>query len=96
MDPGILLGMFVHWPALGLLPALLFGLGWYRLRRGWILAASLAWLAYVPYEQAMKLRLLCSGECNIRVDLLLFYPLLMVLSASAIVVVLRHPRHTST
>ena len=39
----------------------------------------------------MKLRLLCSGECNIRVDLLLFYPLLMVLSTSAIVVVLRHP-----
>jgi hypothetical protein len=28
----------------------------------------------------MKLRILCSGECNIRVDLLLFYPLLLVLT----------------
>jgi len=29
------------------------------------------WPAYLPYEYAMKLRILCSGECNIRVDLLL-------------------------
>jgi hypothetical protein len=32
----------------------------------------------------MKLRILCSGECNIRVDLLLFYPALLVLSAIAV------------
>ena len=29
-------------------------------------------------------RILCSGECNIRVDLLLLYPLLAVVSALAI------------
>jgi hypothetical protein len=33
----------------------------------------------------MKLRVLCSGECNIRVDLLLFYPLLLGLSVAALI-----------
>ena len=33
----------------------------------------------------MQIRVLCSGECNIRVDLLLIYPILLVYSiASAI------------
>ncbi len=57
-----------------------------------MLVAALAWLAYFPYEQAMKMRVLCSGECNIRVDLLLFYPLLAVLSVLALVAFLRHGR----
>ena len=33
--------------------------------------AAVAWLLYTPYELAMHERWLCSGECNIRVDLLL-------------------------
>jgi len=33
----------------------------------------------------MKLRILCSGECNIRVDLLLFYPTLALMSLFAVV-----------
>jgi hypothetical protein len=33
----------------------------------------------------MKWRILCSGECNIRVDLLLIYPALVVLSILAAV-----------
>jgi hypothetical protein len=33
----------------------------------------------------MQIRVLCSGECNIRVDLLLIYPILLVYTiASAI------------
>jgi hypothetical protein len=40
---------------------------------------------HLPYEYAMKLRILCSGECNIRVDLLLLYPALLVLSLAAVV-----------
>jgi hypothetical protein len=50
---------------------------------------ALAWLAYTAWETGMKLRLLCSGECNIRVDLLLIYPLLLLLSIASVVVVLR-------
>lgn len=34
----------------------------------------------------MARRLLCSGECNIRVDLLLLYPALLLLSLVAVVV----------
>jgi hypothetical protein len=32
----------------------------------------------------MKLRWLCSGECNIRVDLLVLYPLLLLVSLIAL------------
>ena len=48
--------------------------------------AMLAWIAYFIYEQAMKLRILCTGDCNIRVDILLYYPILILLSVLAIVV----------
>ncbi len=44
------------------------------------------WRAYFPYELGMKLRILCSGECNIRVDLLLLYPVLLLLSLVSLVV----------
>jgi hypothetical protein len=37
----------------------------------------------------MKLRILCSGECNIRVDLLLLYPVLLLLTVVSIVVIVR-------
>jgi len=37
----------------------------------------------------MKLRILCSGECNIRVDLLLIYPVLLVISGIAAVSFMR-------
>ncbi|HQR70866.1 MAG TPA: hypothetical protein PLE54_09710 [Burkholderiaceae bacterium] len=47
---------------------------------------ALMWRAYFPYELGMKLRILCSGECNIRVDLLLLYPVLLLLSLVSLVV----------
>lgn len=85
MDIGILLGMFIVWPWLALIPAIAFGVMFFRRRRGVILLTTLGWLAYFPYELAMKLRVLCTGECNIRVDLLLFYPLLLGLSVAALI-----------
>lgn len=85
MDIGILLGMFIVWPWLALIPAIAFGVMFFRRRRGVILLVALGWLAYFPYELAMKLRVLCTGECNIRVDLLLFYPLLLGLSVAALI-----------
>ena len=86
MDIGIILGAFIGWPFLALAPAGIFGVLYFRCRRPIILLAMLAWLAYYPYEQAMKLRILCSGECNIRVDLLLLYPVLIVASVLALTV----------
>lgn len=89
MDIGIVFGAFIAWPWLALLPAAGFALLWWRRRCALPGIAGLTWLTYFPYELAMKLRVLCSGECNIRIDLLLFYPLLGLLSIAALVVVLR-------
>ena len=44
---------------------------------------------YMPYEMAMHLRWLCTGECNIRIDLLLIYPVLLLLSLAAVVAAVR-------
>jgi hypothetical protein len=74
--------LLVAWPALAGIPVLLFGGLFAASRRKIALAAGLVWLLYLLYEYAMKLRLLCSGECNIRVDLLLIYPALVALSAA--------------
>jgi len=56
----------------------------YRRRRVLVCVAAIAWLVYAVYETAMARRILCSGECNIRVDLLLIYPLLLALSLAAV------------
>lgn len=95
MDIGVVLGVFIGWPFLALIPAVVFAAMFFRHRRPVLLVASLAWLAYFPYEQAMKLRILCTGECNIRVDLLLLYPLLALVSLIAIVAYARRGRRSS-
>jgi hypothetical protein len=42
------------------------------------LVTGVLWILYGVYEFLMQARVLCSGECNIRVDLLLIYPFLLV------------------
>ena len=53
---------------------------WLATRLTGSLVAAVSWLLYAPYEYLMYLRVLCSGECNIRIDLLLFWPLLLIAS----------------
>jgi hypothetical protein len=79
-----ILGLLIGWPFLALIPAVIFGIMFVTRRRLLVLIASLMWLGYFPFEQAMKLRILCSGECNIRVDLLPIYPVLALVSALAV------------
>ena len=62
---------------------------WAATRRRIVLGAAVAWLLYVPYEYGMKWRILCSGECNIRVDLLALYPALAVLALLGVMSALR-------
>lgn len=92
-----MLSLFIAEPWLALLPGLLFlGLFW-RTRRRSVLLASLFWLIYTAYEYGMALRLLCTGECNIRVDLLLIYPALLLMSLWGLAAALRgwrQPRGT--
>lgn len=87
-----MLSVFIAAPWIALAPALLFGLLYARVRRRLPLLAAVAWLAYFLYEEAMRRRILCSGECNIRVDLLLLYPGLLALSVAAAVSALRRWR----
>ena len=83
------MAILIGQPWLAALPgAVLLGL-WAASRRRIALVAAVAWLLYVPYEYGMKWRILCSGECNIRVDLLLLYPALAVLAVFGLVAALR-------
>lgn len=84
MDPWQPFVAFQAQPWLALFPALLFAALGALSRRRLILSTALLWLLYAGYEFGMKTRLLCSGECNIRVDLLLLGPLLIGLSAVAL------------
>jgi hypothetical protein len=80
------LGIFVAQPWLALIPAAAFLLLYRRSGRRLVAATAVVWLLYAGYEYGMRRRRLCSGECNIRVDLLLLYPALIVISVTAVVV----------
>ena len=73
-------------PGLAAVPSVAF-LRLYRLaRRPLILSIAGAWALYGFYEYGMRLRILCSGECNIRVDLIMIYPALAVASVIGLIV----------
>jgi hypothetical protein len=78
-----LLAIFVEFPWLALVPAMAFGALGYRCHRKIAWIAAIAWLLYAAYEMAMRLKFLCPGECDIRVDLLLIYPVLLALTIAA-------------
>ena len=61
---------------------ILFAVLWMTTRLWGTALAAICWLLYAPYELLMHLRVLCSGECNIRVDLLLLWPLLLLVSVA--------------
>ena len=83
---------FIQWPLAALVPAALLGAGFFFRKRRLALIAALLWLGYAIYESLMKARVLCSGECNIRVDLLLISPLLWILTLVAIIQCLKRAR----
>lgn len=60
--------------------ALILSAAWCFTRRRAAAVLALLWLGYAAYEFLMYRRVLCSGECNIRVDLLLIYPILLAAS----------------
>ncbi len=90
-----LMGIFIVHPWLAAvvgLPLLLLGR---RRRQRTAIAAGLVWLLYAVYETGMKQRWLCTGECNIRVDLLLVYPVLLVLTLLGLVKLVRPSGRTN-
>jgi len=77
--------IFIARPLLALLPAALFAVLYRASGRRWAGAATVLWLLYTFYEYGMHRRWLCSGECNIRIDLLLLYPVLWIVSIAAVI-----------
>jgi hypothetical protein len=78
------------WLAAGL-GVLLAGLGRWRRQRTAVVAGVL-WILYWAYETGMQLRWLCSGDCNIRIDLLLLYPFLFLATIAGAASLLRASR----
>ena len=84
-----LMGIFIQYPWLAaMIGVFLVGSGKLRRRPTAVVAGGI-WLLYAAYESAMRLRWLCTGECNIRVDLLLIYPFLLVTTVVGLVSLLR-------
>ena len=77
------LGVFIIYPWLAaLIGAVFLVLGRKRGRPGAVVV-GLLWIVYAGYEYGMLRRWFCTGECNIRVDLLLIFPVLLLASVVA-------------
>jgi hypothetical protein len=75
--------VFIRQPWLALIPAAAFAVLFWASSRRAVGAAAVLWLLYALYEYGIHRRWLCSGECNIRVDLLLLCPVLWLVSLVA-------------
>ena len=77
--------LFIPRPWLALIPVLALA-ALYRVSRGRLIGlAAVAWLAYAFLEFGNYMRWTCSGECDIRIDLLVIYPVLILLTFAALV-----------
>jgi hypothetical protein len=80
--------LFIRHPEAALIPAGVFlGFRWFARSTG-AMVAGCAWLLYAVLEILNQLRITCSGECNIRIDLLLIYPILVLFSGWALAAML--------
>jgi hypothetical protein len=79
-----LLAIFIAYPRAALIVSgALFVLAWLKRKMLPGVVAGL-WASYAYYEYLMHTRVLCTGECNIRIDLLLIYPALLSLTVWAV------------
>ncbi len=60
--------------------ALYFAVAAWRQPRPGVIVAAVAWLLYAVYEYFIANGTLCDANCNIRVDLLLIWPLVWIAS----------------
>ncbi len=80
---------FIPNPLLALIPALILGLLYFKSKNNFTLVTAILWIVYAVYEELHLLRIVCSGECNIRIDLLLIYPVMIVITAIAIILAVK-------
>jgi len=74
------MGILIQYPWLAIGIVAIFGVIWYRKHNLATLIATALWALYAVWEYLMFARILCTGDCNIRVDLILLYPLLALVS----------------
>lgn len=74
--------IFLLFPVLTLVPALLFAVHFWRRRAAWSGLAALAWALYAAWEISFLFRPVREW---IRIDLLLIYPVLALVSIVALV-----------
>ncbi len=55
---------------------------WERPRAA-VIVSSILWLLYAVYERLVATGVLCDADCNIRVDLVFFFPILALATLSA-------------
>lgn len=61
-------------------------IAWYFGTRAWkqprpgLIAATIAWLLYAVHEYLIVAEVTCEAKCNIRVDLLLLWPVLLIVT----------------
>ena len=75
---------FVDQPLLAILPAAFLACSALVARERILWIAAAAWLTYGLYELGNSSGLLCSGDCNIRADLLFIAPVLLIMSFYAL------------
>jgi len=84
--------VFIEHPLLAAVIGLLLVALGRSVHRGLALTVGVMWLMYSLWEFAIKQRWLCRGDCDIRVDLIFIYPVLLVGSVAALVSLLIKPR----
>ena len=78
------MSILIAYPLAALLVTAVFGVLWWWSGSALALINAVLWTKYAGYEYLMHARILCSGECNIRIDLLLIYPALLLFSLLAL------------
>jgi hypothetical protein len=70
--------LLIPHPWLAMVPAAVLALAGKMARLRSLFVVAALWASYSGYEYLMKVRVLCSGECDIRIDLLAIYPALIL------------------
>lgn len=85
MDILTTIAMLIIFPFGATIVGAMFLWMFYKLKVKTCAFTGVLWILYSVYEYLMYARILCTGECNIRIDLLMIYPLLLFLSVLSIV-----------
>jgi hypothetical protein len=68
--------------AAGMMTVIHLVAGWQRPRRA-VIVSGILWLLYAIWERQVATGVLCDADCNIRVDLVFFFPILALATLSA-------------